>query len=266
MRRIWVYQGDFGWGKDFRWTSLTEFRRSFSVQQAVGYLGAIQHALRRDAKEGYREGQFNISLRHAFAEIDGVAKLYCGERGKRDTAQHAVEFGEKYLGRVNPRYRELFGLVFNMYRHGLAHTHLTMCVRFRGGRHRWVTLGWGMSDDDCHRNRHLTIERRETHFFRIWLHVPRFVDDALQAIDFYASDPQKRGKRSRLFSRFKRGYEGTASVVDEPSAPMPPTSNPGKGKRKKSLALNAYSRDGVDFVKREIASQKTWTEPPATGG
>ena len=165
MRRIWVYQGDFGWGKDFRWTSLTEFRRSFSVQQAVGYLGAIQHALRRDAKEGYREGQFNISLRHAFAEIDGVAKLYCGERGKRDTAQHAVEFGEKYLGRVNPRYRELFGLVFNMYRHGLAHTHLTMCVRFRGGRHRWVTLGWGMSDDDCHRNRHLTIERRETQFF-----------------------------------------------------------------------------------------------------
>jgi hypothetical protein len=37
MRRVWVYQGDFGPGKDFCWMSLTRFRQSFTVQQAVGY-------------------------------------------------------------------------------------------------------------------------------------------------------------------------------------------------------------------------------------
>jgi len=184
VRRIWVYQGDFGPGKDFRWMSVAEFRRSFTKGQAVGYLRVIQnHALRGDARDAYREGHFYTPLRIAFAEIDGVAKLYAGERGKGDTARHTVEFGKKYLGRVNPRYRDLFGLVFEMYRHGLAHTHMTKCVRFRGGDNRWVTLGWAMTDEDSHRSRHLTIEHKDARYYRIWIHVLQMVDDCLSAID-----------------------------------------------------------------------------------
>ncbi len=31
MRRIWVYQGEFGAGKDFKWMSIAEFERTFCL-------------------------------------------------------------------------------------------------------------------------------------------------------------------------------------------------------------------------------------------
>ena len=170
--------------------SLAEFRRSFSVGQAVAYLQAIREWLRADAITHYREGHFYMPLRHAFAEIDGVAKLYAGARHKGDTAPNTVAFGMEYLARVNPRYRELFGLVLDMYRHGLAHTRMTKSVRFRDARNRWVTLGWGMTDEDLHRKRHLTIEQLDARGFRIWLHVLQMVEDILTSIDLYAADLQ----------------------------------------------------------------------------
>src|SRR5947209_13482769 len=103
MRRIWVYQGDFGWGKDFQWMSVAEFNRSFSVGQAVGFLAQITGTLQQEAIALPREGDFYTGIRHAFAEIDGLGKLLCGEQGKENTAQHAIAFGAEYLGRVNSR-------------------------------------------------------------------------------------------------------------------------------------------------------------------
>src|SRR5262249_35061709 len=122
----------------------------------------------------------------------------------------------------------------------LAHTHLIRSVRFRGDDGRWYTLGWCISDDLADSHRHLTIERTGERFFRVWLCVPQFVEDTVQAIGRYASDLRKKGTKSRLFSRFKRGYEGTAAVFREHSATL------------QQLRLNAYSQSAVDWVKHEV--------------
>jgi len=140
MRRIWVCQGDYGRGKDYRWMSVAEFNRSFTVEQAVAYLGQIEKVLRKEALDNSEEGYFYTVLRHVFAEIDGFGKLYCGVFREANTTENAIAFGTEYLGRVSRRYRNSYGLLVDMYRHGLAHTHLTKCVKFRDARNRWITV------------------------------------------------------------------------------------------------------------------------------
>ena len=117
-----------------------------------------------------------------------------------------------------------------------------------------------MSDEKRHRSRHLTIERREPRYFRLWLHVPKLVEDALKALRKYRSDLQKEGAGSPLFRRFKVGYIGTAAVFQEP----PPSSSVGKPlkkrARKQPLILKSYSADGLAWLQKEISSGNAWKQ------
>jgi hypothetical protein len=265
MRRIWVYQGELGRGKDFKWMSLAAFKRTFSVAQAIGFIGQIRKSVQQEAKELPREGDFYIPIRFTFPEIDGLGKLFRGEPGKGDTAANAVAFGTEYLGRVNPRYRQLFGLIFDMFRHGLAHTHMTKCARFRDAQNRWITLGLGINDTASDRHLHLTLEQREPRYFRLWLHPPQLVDDVLQAIDHYCSDLLTQGEGSKIFARFKRGYLGTAAVFLEPAAPSKPITPKKSGKKKppkqgKLLPLNPYSSAGIECIRDDIKLGNVWSD------
>src|SRR5262249_55341397 len=191
------------------WMSVAEFNRSFAVEHAAAYVGQVRKILRGEALDYSEKSHFYRGLRNVFAEIDGMGKLFRGERGTRNTAENGVAFGVDYLGRVNPRYKELYGLIIDMYRHGLAHTHVAKCIRFRDARNRWITVGWAMTDMKGHRSRHLTIEQKEARYFRLWLHVPQLVEDTLKSLAEYRSDLQKAGAKSPLFRRFKVGYIGT---------------------------------------------------------
>jgi hypothetical protein len=258
MRRIWVYQGELGPGKDFKWMSVAEFERTFSVKQAVGFLGQIENTLRKEGMDLSEEGYFYTGLRHVFAEIDGLGKLYAGERGTTNTVENAILFATEYLGRVDGRYRDLYGLLVDMYRHGLAHTHLTKSIRFRDPAKRWVTIGWAMTDEKAHRSRHLTVEQGEARFFRLWLHIPKLVEDTLKAIRGYRSDLRKKGRLSSLFKQFKLGYMGTAAVFQEPAPPSSAGKPTRKGTRKLPLILKHYSADGLGWIHDEISSGKAW--------
>ncbi len=260
MRRIWVCQGDYGRKKDYRWMSVAEFNQSFTVEQAVGYVGQVGKILRREALDHSEKSHFYRGLRNVFAEIDGMGKLYCGERGTGHTTENAIAFGAEYLGRVTPRYKELYGLLVDMYRHGLAHTHVAKCVKFRDARYRWITVGWAMSDKKRHRSRHLTVERREARYFRFWLHVPKLVEDTLKALGKYRSDLQKEGTVSPLFRRFKVGYIGTAAVFQEPPPPSSGGKPSKKRTRKQPLILKSYSTDGLAWLQKEISSGNAWKE------
>jgi hypothetical protein len=272
MRRIWVYQGSFGWGKDFKWMSVAEFKRSFTTKQAAGFLEEIKKTLVHAARDFSEDGDFYTAIRHTFAEVDGLGKLYCGEYGKDNTAKNAIAFASEYLGQVDGRYKELFGLLVDMYRHGLAHTHLTKCIRFRGSQKRWVTLGWAITDTDSHRQRHLTVEQVERHFCRLWVHTPCLVENTIKAIDIYSADLLAQGAQSqRLFAKFKRGYIGTASVFREPAMrAQPRRAKKGKSqrrtakkkkKRQQPLTLHQYAKKGIAWVRNEIATCSSWKEP-----
>jgi hypothetical protein len=240
--------------------SLAEFHRTFTVSKAVALLSQIEGTLRKEARK-VAEGHYYSGLRHAFAEIDGLGKLYCGERGTSNTAKNAICFGRDYLTLANSSYRDLFGLLMDMYRHGLAHTHLAKSIRFRGPANRWITVGWAISDEGSLRFSHLTLFQRDMHFFVLMLHVPQFVRDTLLAIQRYRRDLRQQGETSRLFSRFKRGYIGTAAVFSERASPpggATPASLRGsgkpkqKGKRSEPLLLNAYSIQGLAWIRQEI--------------
>jgi hypothetical protein len=147
--------------------SLAEFERTFSVRQAVGFLSQVAITLRQEALDLTEAGRFYTGLRHVFAEIDGLGKFYAGEHGTKDTVENAVGFGKEYLGRSDPRYRDLYGLLVDMYRHGLAHTHLTKSFRIRDSANRWIVVGWAMTDEAAHRSQHLTVERVTGQFYRL---------------------------------------------------------------------------------------------------
>ncbi len=257
MRRIWVYQGEFGPGKDFKWMSVAEFERTFSVGQALGFLGQIETTLQEEGLDLTQGSYFYTGLRHVFAEIDGLGKLYAGERGTRNTVENAIRFAKDYLGRLDSRYRSLYGLLVDMYRHGLAHTHLTKSFRFRDPANRWITVGWAMTDEASHRDQHLTIEDGTVRFYRLWLHIPRLIEDTLAAIREYGLDLRKAGAAS-LFKRFKQGYVGTAAVFQEPPPPSPVKRPSRQPRRTPSLNLKPYSADGLAWIRTEISLGNAW--------
>jgi len=179
-----------------------------------------------------------MGLRHVFAEIDGLGKIYKGEFGKGNTAKNAVAFGTRYLGKVNRKYKKLFGLIFEMYRHGLAHGHLIKAVRYRD-RNVNRFIYWEMTEA---RDRHLEL-RKDDARRAVWLVlcVPQLIDDTISAIDTFIVELQLKGAGSRLFQQFRKGYEGTAVVFR--------THSSGRGKQ---LTLGRLSGKGIGWVNQQV--------------
>lgn len=198
MEYIYTFVGG---SPDFEWLSKHDFRRRFGLPEALGFLKQIRGTLATEAGSHRRPGAFYTGLRHAFAELDGLGKLYAGEYARDNTAANAIKFGTKYLGRVNPRYRSIFGLLFDMYRHGLAHGHLVRTVRYLQD-HKWHRIYWSITEDTTD---HLGLH---TSGPATWLvvSIPQLVDDTIAALDEFSGDLGRKGPESKLLDRFKKGY------------------------------------------------------------
>jgi len=242
MEYIYTFVGGH---PDYVWLSKGAFYRQFGLTQALGYLERIRGTLAHEAKQERCKKCFYTGLRHAFADIDGLGKLYNGAFGPESTAPNAIAFGIRYLGWINDRYKNLFGLLFDMYRHGLMHTHLIRTARYKKNG-RWYFLGWAMTDD---RQDHLAL-RTDGRRTLLIVSVPQLVDDTISAIDRFGSDLRAAGPNSRLLSRFKRGYQGTSTTLREPE-PLPPVKKAiSMTRTPKRLRLKEYSRPGIDWIRR----------------
>jgi hypothetical protein len=252
MRMIWSPTGINTPGRDFEWITKTQFTKTFAPALAVAYLARVRDSLVREAT-GLPEGNFYTGIRHAFAEIDGLGKLLRGNYGPEDNAGNVIAFGTTYLAQIDERYEPLIGLLIDMFRHGLAHTHLTKTVRFRiGGRQR-AHLRWGMNDTPSQEDQHLTIQESRNQIYRLWIHVPQFVGDTVKALDRYSSDLGNSTSRSRLFTRFRRAYLGTAGAHLEPPPPAAPrTRRTVSATSSPALQLHWYARDGLQWVMNQI--------------
>jgi hypothetical protein len=236
MEYIYTFVGgSFG----YRWLSKQKFRRQFGLSEALGYLQQIRGSLIGEARDHRYPVGLYTGLRNAFAELDGLGKLYEGSYGTENTATNAVSFGTHFLARVNRLYEHVFGLIFDLYRHGLVHGHLARSARYRKNR-KWHFVHWALTDE---KKDHLSLHTEGTHTMII-VSVPQLVEDTIAAIDLFSQALKAGGKKSRLLSRFKRGYEGACTSLREPI----PATAAKKGNPK--LRLKAYSRDGLDWIRR----------------
>ncbi len=152
-----------------------------------------------------REGIGFFSIpRMLFPEIDGLGSFLAGTTS--NTSKHAVYYMREYLGRVNPRYREVSGFIYHVYRHGLMHQHVPKLVANKGG-----TLGWviSMSDPSVPMGGHL-----EKWGNTIQIDAVRLYEDVIDSIDIYIEDIQS-DQDGDLQKKFNNAYQSMNTPEDK---------------------------------------------------
>jgi hypothetical protein len=249
MELIYMFTGFSEPSRDYALVSARDFFSNFGATQAAGYLDAIRDRIRSEPPS---DAAFFSAIRHIFCELDGAGKLYRGNRGRRDTTQSLIAFGVRFLGRVRPDYKPLWGLLVDLYRHSLTHTGIPRLTAIRVPRRGDVLLGWSISGNDDG-SQHLSLT---TSGQFAWLHfsVTRFRADAAIAVELYRDELVRKGPTLSLLARFKRGYRGMASVFRPPTASrakMPATRKRRRG-RAEPLVLSKNALQGIRFLTKRL--------------
>jgi hypothetical protein len=141
-----------------------------------------------------------------FCQVEFLGCLYSGERNNQALAKNAVKFIRQYLGRVNPRYKEIGGLLYHVYRHGSVHDLRPKTVELENG----VILNWEISSGSGYypSGKHLTgWQSNGTAALQVDEHL--LCNDLVAAVDlFYAdlcSDQQLR-----------EGFEAVVKTLKKP--------------------------------------------------
>lgn len=77
-----------------------------------------------------------MALFFCYVEFLGYL-LNDGEKGK-NLSKNAVDFLRRYFGQVNPKYREVGGLLYNIHRHGTVHQLRSKSIQLTDG----TKVGW----------------------------------------------------------------------------------------------------------------------------
>jgi len=236
MRRYSVYTHKVNDGQSF--LNKKEFESRFGSEDAKAFLGQIIKSF-REVQECRSRGAFYSGLRFCFSELDTMGKFYKGEVSTSNTAENTIAFMRSYLGEANRRYKKLSGLIIDMYRHGLMHTHMIKNVKLDDGK----ILGWELQDNDDS-DKHLQVEKR-AHGGNLVINVNRLIEDSIEAINLYQS---KLDRNKNLLNRFKKGYFGMAVAVEQPTKNQNKKTN-----QKLKLTMKEYSYDGIQLLKKEMS-------------
>ena len=178
----------------------------------------------------------DVVLLVIFTYINLLGYLYKGS----DLSKYAVEFIREYLGRIDPRYAEVGGLLYDAFRHGYVHLATPKRIKLRGGE--IVDFQFSRAKD---RQDHLSnIMRRQegrVEIHHLSLDVDLLYEDLLCAIDKYAEDIRSYQELSDTF------WEAFATRRD-----------PEKAKLAKEAVLldkkKQYIRSSdFDFVREQIS-------------
>lgn len=184
-----------------------DYRRVFDHNTAIIYLeNEIKQSVQREMSlvltfpAAYTTGYY-AGIRFLFAEIEGLSKLYWGREnvgrrrlrygGRNYEAEDAVRFMRKF-NILTPT----SGVHYEVFRHGLAHTHMPKYIR----KNRQV-IGWYLSN---------TAQVTQFGVF-----VPQFRNQVIDAINNFIAElrqEQTNGGRNRL-NKFLIGYADTATIL-----------------------------------------------------
>jgi hypothetical protein len=152
-----------------------------------------------------------------FSVIDLLGGLQRGnvEGNHRD---NMIAFMQRYLARVDPRYRSIGYLLVDMFRHPLVHTSLSRSYRARAGR--YVIRSAIYWEEDTRRRRQL-IARRKAHLVRKMYKASDYLiindhvlhDDVVRALGMYRQELLS-GRYRVLARRFSSAYDRAMSAVN----------------------------------------------------
>ena len=174
----------------------------------------------------------DVVLLLIFTYIDLLGYLYKG----RTLSSNAVEFMRGYLGRVDKRYEEVGGLLYDALRHGLVHLSTPKRIQLQNG----MILDFLFVHAE-QRQDHLKVTKSEeietggrVEIHRLSVDVDLLYEDLLSAIDIYADDIRHN---QALSDTFWKAFEK-------------------RRKAKEAELLNkSYIQDSdFDFVRKQISN------------
>lgn len=194
-----------------RWmrVSFQDYRRIFTHQIAITYLedevrqsiqGEMGHILTFPAAN---TTGFYAGVRFLFPEIEGLAKLYWGRENLPNRRARSRYGGRNYTANDAVRFMRKFNILtptagahYEVFRHGLAHTHMPKYI----SKNR-VGIGWYLSNAGA--------------INQFGILIPQFRDQVVAAIDAFIGElrrEQANGGRNRL-NKFLIGYADTATLL-----------------------------------------------------
>lgn len=133
-----------------------------------------------------------------FPYIDLLGYLYKG----RTSSVNAVEFMREYLGRVDSRYQEVSGLIYDALRHGYIHLATPKRIKLRDGKILDFLFGRsGRREEYLKVTKMQELQRTgvRVDIYRLSLDLPLLYRDLLAAIDKYAEDIREQQELSDTF-------------------------------------------------------------------
>jgi len=129
----------------------------------------------------------DVVLLVVFTYVDLLGYLYKG----KSFSKNAVQFLRDYLGRVDKRYEEVGGLLYDAFRHGYVHLATPKRIQLRGGE--IVDFQFSRAKE---RQDHLKVTKTQeiqrtgerVVIYRLSVDVDLLYEDLLSAIDIYADD------------------------------------------------------------------------------
>ena len=163
-------------------------------------------------------------MRILFPYITFLGALYKGNDG----TNNAITFMEDYMSINDASYKDLAGLLYVGYRHGLMHTHMPKTFRYRNR-----SVGWWIT------------YRPEAHFSflnnNLLICPAVFYKDLDLAIKFYIKDFDDRKKVRILSKNFKKGFEEMGRITSLDKLGKKGSKMTVKSVRKGLMYLNQWS-------------------------
>lgn len=134
--------------------------------------------------------------RMLFPEIDGLGSFYAGDTEPKNNSKNAVAFMREYFGRINPRYKEISGFIYHVYRNSLIHSHYPKNVVLTDDKKIFWMFGLNVS----------TVHHLKSSNNVLYIDCQAFYEDFLKTSDYYIKDFDDSSKQKELMRNFETAY------------------------------------------------------------
>ena len=197
-----VFQGSDEWKEQMTCQGAQNYLTYHLLESLENeFLPAIEAFHGESYRTGVGKGFFSL-LRMIFPAITFLGTLYKGT----DSSKNAISFMRDYMGMVNRKYKHISDLIYNVYRHGLMHTHMPKVLEIEN-----KFVGWEITYND---DNHLKIFK-SINAIRISISPNRFFQDLLKALVRYISDFDVPKKNEELLRKFQDGFMIMSEVLNE---------------------------------------------------